>query len=104
VTTTVTETLGIAAEIFVFSVVDDSYQHVATVYDMDTYPASKSLAVQDGAHYYRLDEAVQSSLSLQTAEDCAAYTLSRISLLQPAYYEYKAAFEGTDSHTYPEEV
>lgn len=103
VTTTVTETLGIAEEVFVYDTITETYQHVATVFDMDNYPATQAAAEDAGIPYYRLSEAVQSSIYLANAENAAAYTLLRIGLLQDAYYEYRTAFEGTDSHTYPVE-
>lgn len=99
-TTTVTESLGIQAQVFVFRTVDETYSHVATVNDMDWWPNSYAEALADDKNFYRLAACVVSFDSVDTANEFAGYTLERIDLLTTAYSTYKLEFEGSDTHVY----
>jgi len=95
VDTKVTYASGIAREIFVFKTDTQDFSHVATVYDMETYPADYDTAVGDAVDYYRKDQAIVGYSSEQTAVDAADYTLSRIDSLARQYNTFKTEFEGS---------
>jgi hypothetical protein len=99
-TTTVTESLGIQPQVFVFRTVDETYSHVATVSDMDWWPNTYAEALEDGKNFYRLAECVVSFEEVDTADEFASYTLTRLDLLTASYSTYKLEFEGSDTHVY----
>lgn len=46
--------IGAAPNVFVFKTASQGFSHVATVADVELYPAGYDLAVLDGAKFYRL--------------------------------------------------
>ena len=91
---------GIAREIFVFDTATQDFSHVATTYDMETYPDDYATAVAEGADFFRKDQAVVGYASEAIAVEAASYTLARISTLARQYDIFKTEFEGSSDYIF----
>jgi hypothetical protein len=96
---TVTASVNIPPEAFVFLVADDSFQHVATVDNILNLPNTKAQAIIDGKDAYRLAVVQKDYAILSDAEEFANTLIQRMKLL---VIEYDAAvndFVGTTTET-----
>ena len=100
VLTTVIYNTGINRNIFVFNTETEAYEHVASPWDLENLPTSKSQAVLDDVAYYRLSSVVKDWAGVDDATAFAAYTLSRISNLAQQYELTESAFEGSGTYSY----
>ena len=100
VDTSVLRAQQIDPEIFVLSTEDDSFNHVATVWDMQTYPNTKQEAQATGSPFYRVTQAVVDYENENTAVSAASYTLARVDALAREYQVVNEGFLGTTEHTY----
>lgn len=96
---TVTASVGIQQQVFVFETSDQSFNRIATVDDMLSLPTSQAQAVIDGKDYYRLNTVTKDYESLKTAEDAATTIVNRIKLLLVEYDAAVNAFVGTTTET-----
>jgi len=96
---TCTAGVGIEKEAFVFAVLDDSFQHVATVDNMLNLPNTKAAAQLANLDYYRDDVVVRDHTSLSLAEDFAATINARLKSLVVQYDVAVNAFVGTTTST-----
>ena len=81
VTFRVVATGDIAPEIFVLDVATDTYQHVALVADMLSWPPSRSEALDAYKPYYRAPEFTRSFDNKGQASAFAAVTRARVDIL-----------------------
>jgi hypothetical protein len=95
VDTKTTYAAAIQKEIFVFQTDTQDFSHVATVYDMETYPNDYDTAVANSDEYYRKDQAVVGYAVQQVALDAAIYTAARVDSLAHQYNTLKTSFEGS---------
>ena len=92
---TVTASGGIQIQVFVFLVLDDSFQHVATVDNMVNLPNTKAQAILDGKDAYRLAVVQKDYPILKDAEEFAATLIQRMKLLVIEYDAAVNSFVGT---------
>jgi len=102
VDTQVTYASGIAREIFVFETETQDFSHVATTYDMETYPDDRDTAIADGVDFYRKDQAIVVYALEAVAVEAASYTLARIDTLARQYNTFKTEFEGSSDYVFTE--
>ena len=100
VTTRVTYASGINRNIFVFNTETQDFEHVATVYDMETFPADRDEAILGLIAYYRKDVAIVGYTEETTAIDAADYTRERIGYLATQYQLAQEEFEGSEDYVY----
>ncbi len=100
VDTTTTYASGIEKEIFVFQTDTQEFSHVATVYDMETYPNNYDDAVTTSALYYREDQVVVGFAAQTTAMESAVYTAARVDSLATQYNTLKTVFEGAFDYVF----
>lgn len=86
--------------LFLFAVSDDSYQHVCTVRDVETYPESRSDAITAGQAYYRLDTVTLDFDDIEDAQEEEALQRTRIQAIVTDWDAYENEFEGTETNTY----
>lgn len=97
VTDTVTASTGIPPEVFVFKVADSTFDHVATVLDVVTYPNSLVAASAAGQPFYRLATVTRTFPLVNQAQDFAASLVSRMKTLASQYELVVTVFVGTDT-------
>jgi len=74
----VIEAIDIDFDVFVFNVLDDGFSHIATVYDLETWPTTKDAALEAGLQSYRgrgVELNFSSPLEATTFETNATYRL-----------------------------
>lgn len=92
-------TSGIPTELFVYGVTDDEFDHVATVFDLETYPTNKVDAIDDGLFFYRVKKMSKDFADKSTAGLVAEHTQLRLQRvnkdwqgLQPGSFDSVAQF------------
>jgi len=95
VVTTVSYVENIAPEIFVYNVESDTYEHVATVWDMEHVITSRSQAQIDGLRYYRRSNCTVEYPAQSTALAFVDYVKDRVEDLALQYARATENFEGT---------
>ena len=98
--TSVSHTVGIDRNIFVFSTETQTFEHVATTWDMENLPVGREAALGVNTDYYRESSAQVDYESETTGTAAASYTLGRVQSLAIAYETMAESFVGSDSHTY----
>lgn len=88
--------------LFVFTVEDEAFSHVATPRDIDLYPESRAEALTLGVDYYRGPLVTQDFTRLDVAEDYIAAMQSRVHWLANVYDRINTAFPGEEIFVYPE--
>ncbi len=86
-------------DVLVFDTEHDTFSRVATVYDLETYPASKEEAARRSIDYYRGRGAQVDYYTLRDATGFEAITRSRLKLLAVSYSSVVDAFSGTSYAT-----
>ena len=97
------ETEGISPELFVFSYVDgdnDTYQHVATVEDIDALPERGDVGWNIYGQFFRQDTATLVYSNLTAAEEQAAIIKLRLQELAVEYDADVEAYDVTTNYTY----
>lgn len=72
---------GVPQELFVYDVSEDRFDHVATVYDLNTYPTSRDGAVNAGVVFYRratMEACYSTQAIAQAAADHVKDRLQRV--------------------------
>ena len=96
---TVTATTGIDTNVFILSVVDDSFQYVASVADMYAFPNTKAAAITANQTLYRSAVGTMAFAAISNAVNFAATNVERIEWLVNAYNTATNAFIGTTTAT-----
>lgn len=94
VQTSVTRAVGITADLFVYSVVDQSFQHVATLYDTTRWPVGYDAAVAQNLDFYRLSTVEVTFEEGATAQAAAEDHLRRLRLVVADHDAQPADFPG----------
>jgi len=81
VTCQITATEGVSLALFVFDAQRETYNHIATVYDLDHYPESLGDALTQGVTFYRQAEVIRNFTSQHTALDFTKVVRSRLRIL-----------------------
>lgn len=90
----VTAATGIATEVFVFKTTGGTFDHVATVLDMLTYPNTQAAAALAGQSFYRQASVSRTFTSIAEAQDFASSLISRMRTLASEYDLVVTAFVG----------
>jgi hypothetical protein len=81
VSTIVSRALGIDDNLFVYSVRDDSFQYVATLYDLKKWPVSKEDALDQTFDFYRQNFVNVEFEDEPTADEAAKHHITRLRLV-----------------------
>jgi len=95
----VTYAHGIVPEIFIHNTETEVFEHVATVYDLENYPDSRTEAIDEQSPYYRKATAFKEFETVQTAENFTEYTYNRVRALVNTYEQALESFEGIIHHS-----
>lgn len=99
VQTSVARAVGIDAELFVYSVLGQSFQHVASLYDAKKWPATYADAVSRGLDFYRA-AAVELTFEDPAEAQAAALDLRRrLGLVVADWNAQPADFPGVTIET-----
>jgi hypothetical protein len=91
----ITASDDISDSIFVFNTTDETYAHVATVYDMENIASeSKAAAETAGEDHYRLAAVTKEWATLDLATEFSAYNQARVQWLIDEYSVYTTTFAG----------
>lgn len=101
---TIEATIGIPMALFVFRTSDDSYNRIASVLDIETYPESKAEAVSLDADYYRGPTSTNTFPLIVNAENFARVVQTSLQTLAANYRRYKDNFAGDAVFTYNSEA
>lgn len=92
--------VGIGMDVLVFKVEDDSFSHVATVFDYETYPASKDAAAAMNLVYYRSRALTRIDSAIVGAAEFETITRGRLKSLAVAWDDAANDFEGSETITF----
>lgn len=95
----ITAATDIPMAVFVFKVTDDTFSHVATVYDLSTYPDTREQAVEAEQDFYRQTAVTKDWESLGTAIDFAESIKPRLKLLVKDFEKASDLFVGVTVET-----
>jgi hypothetical protein len=95
VQTTVSLVSGIASQIFVMNTELGTYEHVATVWDMENVVPDRDRAILELRNFYRASSCEVDYETEMAAIEFTTYTEDRIRALATAYDRYVRDFEGT---------
>lgn len=96
----ITYASGIQKEVFVFTVVDEAFSHVAYPYDMENVPVGKEAAAQAGNNFYRALDVIRDYDTLLKATEFAVHSRGRVSFLADEYELATEGFEGENDYIY----
>ena len=91
---------GIQKAIFVFTVVDEEFSHVAYPYDMVNVPVGKEAAASAGNNFYRQATVTRDYESVDDATEFAVHSRERVDLLADTYAYAVDGFQGEDDFVY----
>lgn len=83
-------------DVLVFTTEDSLYSHVATVYDLETYPVGQTAAAAGNLTFFRDRGAVASFSNIRDATGFEQVTENRLKILAVAWNSIVTAFSGTD--------
>jgi len=93
------DVINIDFDVLVFDYEHDTFSRVATVYDLESYPAGKSLAAYRDLDYYRERGAVVNFNDIAGATAFEAVTRNRLKLLADQWARIVDDFTGTSIAT-----
>lgn len=76
----VTASTEVNDHIFVFNT-EDVFSHVATAYDMSSFPTTKALAITAGLSFYRASSVIKDYDRISDAANFAVHSLQRVDAL-----------------------
>jgi hypothetical protein len=92
---TVDSSVNIEKEVFLLSVVDDSFVQVASAAQMLNYPVSKVTAIADNKQFYRTATVTLAFASVIAATRSGGDLIDRMQLLVAEYKKLSTTFAGT---------
>lgn len=98
--TEVIHAVGISRAIFVFETESETFSHVATTWDMETFPDTLAEAQATAANYYRQDRCTKDYEEESVASSFAVYTRGRIDYLVRQYAGMQEDFIGEDDYEF----
>jgi hypothetical protein len=96
---TITASVGLPLEDFVFVTATQTFDHVAVVSDIAAYPNTYAAAVAGNYTYYRLASVQIDWATVASAEDFATTLQARLKALCVDYDAAVATFLGTTTET-----
>jgi hypothetical protein len=97
VNNTVVATEGLPLQLFVNRVEPDAYSHIATVTDIQDYPADRNEAINAGLDFYRRPDATKTYSQVGDANHFAHVVREQLTYLVSAYSSVEAEFAGQDT-------
>ena len=94
--------VGIEMDVVVLKESDDSFSRVATVYDMETWPANKADATAGGLQYYRGRTIQRDFTTIRDATSFVTVSSNRLRILAAAWNSIVEAFATNDLLTVTE--
>lgn len=91
----ISATEGVSLALFVFDVLHEAYNHIATVYDLEHYPESVGDALSQGVDFYRQADVTRDFTNQHTALDFAKVVRSRLRVLTADLPDALETFTGT---------
>lgn len=92
----VRQAFGIEPELFVYAVHDDSYSHVATVYDLNTFPTHPGVARSEDKDFYRRRVLELTYPTKPQAAEAAAHIKGRLARVNREWQAFDAQKFGGD--------
>lgn len=96
----VVDAVGIGLDIFVANTEDATFSHVASVFDMETYPASQAAAAALNQKFFRGRSLTRTDSTISSAAEFERVTKSRIQLLADSWETAEAEFQTTELVTF----
>lgn len=93
----VTDATNIGLDVLVFDTESGEYSHVASVYDMETYPVSQEVAASGNLVFFRDRGAVVTYNLLKSADEFIGVTQGRLKTLANGWDEVVSSFSGTET-------
>ena len=91
----------ISASVFVYNTEDETYGHVATVFDMENIVSTSHAAAETaGEGSYRLATVTRDWETLDLATEFSSYNKARVQWLIDEYAVYTSTFAGTTTTVY----
>lgn len=90
------DVVNIEFDVLVFNTEDSTFSHVATVYDMETYPTGHATAVAGNIAFFRDRGAELNFENINLATNFEQVTENRLKVLAVAWKSVLDAFTGTD--------
>lgn len=78
---TIIDAVNITMDVLVFDVEYNTFSHVATVYDMESYPADRAVAHTQGLQFYRARGVTRTFSDVSAAINFESVTVSRLKQL-----------------------
>src|SRR3990172_13199616 len=94
--------VGIEMDVVVLKESDDSFSRVATVYDMETWPANKADATAGGLQYYRGRTIQRDFTTIRDATSFVTVSSNRLGILAAGWNSIVEAFATNDLLTVTE--
>lgn len=91
---------GIGLDVLVFDTETDDFSRVATVFDYETYPATKAAAAAMNLAYYRGRAVLRTDNNIVNAIDFERITQGRLKSLAVAWDKASGSFEGDSTLTF----
>lgn len=92
----VIDVVGIDFDVLVFTTEDGNYSHVASVYDLETYPAGQAAAAAANLPFFR-DRGVTAIFNnIRDATGFETVTENRLKILAVAWNSIVEAFSGSE--------
>ena len=91
---------GISLALFVNDVDPDAYSHIASPYDLESYPEDRNAAIDAGLDFYRRPDATKDYVSVDEALHFAAVVRQQLAYLAPATADVADAFPSTNTYVF----
>lgn len=86
--------VNIDFDVLVFNTQHDTFEHVASVYDLETYPVGKANAIANNCDYYRGRGAAVNFATIKDATAFENVTSNRLKIVSVAWASIVDAFSG----------
>jgi len=96
---TVIEAIGITPDVFVYDTEHNVFLNVASVYDMESYPADRATAQTAGLRVYRASAVERTYQTVRGATGFEIITRNRLKILVTEWNSISATYPGTEYYT-----
>jgi hypothetical protein len=104
VTNLVTATIGPPLALFVYDVPDDTFSHIASIIDIESYPESRNDALSAGLEFYRRPDVQKDFQSLSDATSFAEGVRGQLEALAQIYGDVEDEFIANTQYVFTNEV
>jgi len=96
---TVIEAINITADVFVYDTEHNVFLNVASVYDMESYPASRATSQTQGLRVYRASAVEKTYDTVRGATGFEIITRNRLKILATEWAAISATYPGAEYYT-----